>query len=97
MRPEFKFGNPELRFLPRREDAARLEMGMQEIGDIVESLNAGKYLGEFNDRGEPIDFVLVQKKGNRKLGLEDYRSLPIWSGEGLLTHLGHLADIEIDA
>ena len=54
VRPEFKFGNPELRFLPRREDAARLNMGMQEIGDIVESLNAGKYLGEFNDNGEPI-------------------------------------------
>ena len=97
VRPEFKFGNPELRFLPRREDAARLDMGMKEIGDIVESLNAGKYLGEFNDRGEPIDFVLVQKKGKRKLGLEDYRSLPIWVGEGLMTHLGHLADIKIDA
>ena len=97
VRPEFKFGNPELRFIPRREDAARLDMGMQEIGDIVESLNAGKYLGEFNDRGEPIDFVLVQKKGDRKLGLEDYRSLPVWTDEGLMTHLGHLADIKIDA
>ena len=97
VRPEFKFGNPELRFLPRRDDAARLNMGMQEIGDIVESLNAGKYLGEFNDNGEPIDFVLVQKKDDRKLGLEDYRSLPIWTEEKLMTHLGHLADIEIDA
>ncbi|MFT4579851.1 MAG: HAE1 family hydrophobic/amphiphilic exporter-1 [Nitrospinales bacterium] len=97
VRPEFKFGNPELRFLPRREDAARLNMGMQEIGDIIESLNAGKYLGEFNDRGEPIDFVLVQKKDNKKLGLEDYRSLPIWTDENLMTHLGHLADMKIDA
>ena len=97
VRPEFKFGNPELRFLPRREDAARLNMGMQEIGDIVESLNAGKYLGEFNDNGEPIDFVLVQKKDDHKLGLEDYRSLPVWTDENLMTHLGHLASIEIDA
>ncbi|MBC8285402.1 MAG: efflux RND transporter permease subunit, partial [Nitrospinae bacterium] len=97
VRPEFKFGNPELRFLPRREDAARLNMGMQEIGDIVESLNAGKYLGEFNDNGEPIDFVLVQKKDDHQLGLEDYRSLPIWTDENLMTHLGHLANIEIDA
>ncbi len=97
VRPEFKFGNPELRFLPRREQAARLDMGMQEIGDIVEALNAGKYLGEYNDRGEPIDFVLVQKKDTRKLGLQDYRSLPIWTGDDRMTHLGHLADIEIDA
>ena len=97
VRPEFKFGNPELRFLPRREDAARLNMGMQEIGDIVESLNAGKYLGEFNDNGEPIDFVLVQKKDDHKLGLEDYRSLPVWTDENLMTHLGHLTNIEIDA
>jgi len=97
VRPEFKFGNPELRFLPRRENAARLNMGMPEIGDIIESLNAGKYLGEFNDRGEPIDFVLVQKKDDQKLGLEDYRSLPVWTDENLMTHLGHLADIKIDA
>ena len=97
VRPEFKFGNPELRFVPRREDAARLDMGMNEIGDIIESLNAGKYLGEFNDQGEPIDFVLVQKKDGNKLGLEDYRSLPVWTDEGMMTHLGHLADIKIDA
>jgi HAE1 family hydrophobic/amphiphilic exporter-1 len=97
VRPEFKFGNPELRFIPKRENAARLDMGMQEIGDIIESLNAGKYLGEFNDLGEPIDFVLVQKKDNKKLGLEDYRSLPIWTDENLMTHLGHLADMKIDA
>jgi HAE1 family hydrophobic/amphiphilic exporter-1 len=97
VRPEFKFGNPELRFIPRREDAARLDMGMNEIGDIIESLNAGKYLGEFNDQGEPIDFILVQKKDANKLGLEDYRSLPVWTDEGMMTHLGHLVDIKIDA
>ena len=97
VRPEFKFGNPELRFIPKREDAARLDIGMREIGDIIESLNAGKYLGEFNDQGEPIDFVLVQKKDGNSLGLEDYRSLPIWTNEGMMTHLGHLVDVEIDA
>ncbi|MCH8158211.1 MAG: efflux RND transporter permease subunit, partial [Nitrospinae bacterium] len=97
VRPEFKFGNPELRFIPRREQAARLNMGMNEIGDIIESLNAGKYLGEFNDQGEPIDFVLVQRKTENKLGLNDYRSLPVWTESNRMTHLGHLADIEIDA
>jgi len=97
VRPEFKFGNPELRFIPRREQAARLDMGMDEIGTIVESLNAGKYLGEFNDQGEPIDFVFVQKKDKQKLSLQDYKDLPIWTDEGMMTHLGHLADIEISA
>ena len=97
VRPEFKFGNPELRFLPRREQAARLDMGMDEIGTIVESLNAGKYLGEFNDRGEPIDFVFVQKKDKRKLSLQDYKDMPIWTDEGMMTHLGNLADIEVSA
>ena len=96
VRPEFKFGNPELRFIPRRENSALLGMGMQEIGDIIESLNAGKYLGEFNDRGEPIDFVLVQKKDGNRLGLEDYRSLPLWTNQGMMTHLGHLVDVEIN-
>lgn len=97
VRPEFKFGNPELRFIPRREQAARLDMGMDEIGTIVESLNAGKYLGEFNDRGEPIDFVFVQKKDNRKLSLQDYRDMPVWTDDDMMTHLGNLADIEISA
>jgi len=97
VRPEFKFGNPELRFLPRREQSARLDMGMSETGNIIESLNAGKYLGEYNDRGEPIDFVFVQKKDQRKLSLQDYKDLPVWTEEGMMTHLGNLVDIEIDA
>jgi len=70
---------------------------MDEIGDIVESLNAGKYLGEFNEQGEPIDFVFVQKKDARKLSLQDYKDLPVWTGEGMMTHLGHLAEVEVDA
>lgn len=96
VRPEFKFGNPELRFIPRRENSALLGMGMQEIGDIIESLNAGKYLGEFNDRGKPIDFVLVQKKDKNRLGLEEYRSLPLWTSQGMMTHLGHLVNVKIN-
>lgn len=97
VRPEFKFGNPELRFIPRRENDARLKMGMPEIGDIIESLNAGKYLGEFNDQGELIDFVLVREK-TKPLGLNDYRNLPVWTSEKkTMTHLGHLVDVEIDA
>ena len=95
VRPEFKFGNPELRFTPKRENAARMNIGMPEIGEIVESLNAGTYLGEFNDQGELIDFTLVKKK-ELPLGLNDYRNLPIWTNKGLMTHLGHLANITID-
>ncbi|HIB43273.1 MAG TPA: efflux RND transporter permease subunit, partial [Nitrospina sp.] len=75
----------------------RLNMGMNEMGDIIESLNAGKYLGEYNDQGEPIDFILVQRKNGTKLGLNDYQDLPVWTDENKMTHLGHLADIEVDA
>ncbi len=96
VRPEFKFGNPELRFIPRRENDARLNMGIPEIGDIIESLNAGKYLGEFNDRGEPVDFIFVQRADN-KIGLNDYQSLPVWTGENVMTTLGHLASLEVAA
>ncbi|MDH5762155.1 MAG: efflux RND transporter permease subunit [Nitrospinota bacterium] len=94
VRPEFKLGNPELRFIPRRLNNARLKLGVPEIGDIIESLNAGKYLGEFNDQGEPIDFVLV-RADKEKLGLNDYKDLPVWTGEDMMTNLGYLADIEI--
>ena len=94
VRPDFKLGNPELRFIPRRLNNARLNMGVPEIGNIIESLNAGKYLGEFNDQGEPIDFVLV-RADSEKLGLNDYRDLPIWTNEKMMTNLGYLADVEI--
>jgi HAE1 family hydrophobic/amphiphilic exporter-1 len=94
VRPEFKLGNPELRFIPRRLNNARLEMGVPEIGDIIESLNAGKYLGEFNDRGKPIDFVLV-RADSEKLGLNDYKNLPVWTDEEMMTNLGYLVKTEI--
>ncbi len=94
VRPEFKLGNPELRFVPRRLNNARLKMGIPEIGDIIESLNAGKYLGEFNDRGEPIDFVLVRADAE-KLGLNDYKNLPIWTEENMMTNLGYLVETDI--
>ncbi len=95
VRPEFKFGNPELRFIPKRENAARLDVGMPELGEIVESLNAGTYLGEFNDQGDLIDFTFVRKK-ELPLNLDEYRNLPVWTKKGLTTHLGHLADISVD-
>ncbi|MEE8128608.1 MAG: efflux RND transporter permease subunit, partial [Nitrospinaceae bacterium] len=94
VRPEFKMRNPELRFIPRRLNNARLEMGVPEIGDIIESLNAGKYLGEFNDRGKPIDFVLV-RADSEKLGLNDYKNLPVWTDEKMMTNLGYLVKTEI--
>jgi len=94
VRPEFKLGNPELRFIPKRMNNARLKMGVPEIGDIIESLNAGKYLGEFNDRGEPIDFVLV-RADTKKLDLYDYKNLPVWTEEKMMTNLGYLVDTEI--
>ena len=94
VRPEFKMGNPELRFIPRRLNNARLKLGVPEIGDIIESLNAGKYLGEFNDRGEPIDFVLV-RADVEKLALSDYKNLPVWTDEKMMTNLGYLANVEI--
>ncbi len=94
VRPEFKLGNPELRFIPRRLNNARLDMGVPEIGDIVESLNAGKYLGEFNDRGEPIDFVLVRADAE-KLDLNDYKNLPVWTDEDMMTNLGYLVKTEV--
>ena len=97
VRPEFKFGNPELRFLPKRELDARLDLGVPEVGSVIEALNAGTYLGEFNDRGEPIDFVLVQKKDAQKMELQDYRDLPVWTPQGKMTHLGHLMNIETAA
>ena len=94
VRPEFKLGNPELRFIPRRVNSARLKLGVPEVGNIIESLNAGKYLGEFNDRGEPIDFVLV-RADSEKLSLTDYKDLPIWTDENMMTNLGYLVDTEI--
>jgi HAE1 family hydrophobic/amphiphilic exporter-1 len=69
-------------------------MGVPEIGDIIESLNAGKYLGEFNDRGKPIDFVLV-RADSEKLGLNDYKNLPVWTDEEMMTNLGYLVKTEI--
>lgn len=94
VRPEFKSGNPELRFIPRRLNNARLKIGVPEIGNIIESLNAGKYLGEFNDHGEPIDFVLV-RADTEKLGLNDYKNLPVWTDKKMMTNLGYLVDTEI--
>lgn len=94
VRPEFKVKNPELQFIPRRVNNARLKLGLPEIGDVIESLNAGKYLGEFNDQGEPIDFIFL-RQDDKKLALNDYKTLPIWTGEDMMTNLGYLTDVQI--
>lgn len=57
--PSLDLGSPELRVMPRREQAAALGLSPVDIGVAVDALVDGRIIGELSRKGEPrVDVVL---------------------------------------
>jgi len=94
--PSLDPGAPELHVIPKRKEAAQLQMGGAELGLVVDSLIDGAIIGEYTPIGQPkLDVVLRAVKDGRVL--PDARALlsaPVATPSGLTVPLGALADIE---
>jgi HAE1 family hydrophobic/amphiphilic exporter-1 len=63
VRSSFQSGSPEVRVELDRKRAAALNLRVAEAADFVESLVAGKRIGNFNDTGSQIDLTLYALSG----------------------------------
>ncbi|MBW2688182.1 MAG: efflux RND transporter permease subunit, partial [Deltaproteobacteria bacterium] len=61
-------GAPELHVIPRRKEAAQLQMGGAELGLVVDALIDGAIIGEYTPKGQPkLDVVLRAVTGDNQL------------------------------
>ncbi len=95
--PSLDPGAPELHVIPRRKEAARLQMGGAELGLVVDALIDGAIIGEYTPTGQPkLDVVLRAVTDGDRL-LPDAAALlsaPVATPSGLTVPLGALAEIE---
>ncbi|HET6416914.1 MAG TPA: efflux RND transporter permease subunit [Polyangiales bacterium] len=95
--PSLDPGAPELHVIPRRREAARLQMGGAELGLVVDALIDGAIIGEYTPTGQPkLDVVLRAVTDENRL-LPDAAALlsaPVATPSGLTVPLGALAEIE---
>jgi HAE1 family hydrophobic/amphiphilic exporter-1 len=95
--PSLDPGAPELHIIPRRKEAARLQMGGAELGLVVDALIDGAIIGEYTPKGQPkLDVVLRAVTVGDEL-LPDAAALlsaPVATPSGLTVPLGALAEIE---
>ena len=57
--PTLDPGAPELHVIPRRKEAAQLQMGGAELGLVVDALIDGAIIGEYTPKGSPkLDVVM---------------------------------------
>ncbi|MBW1833061.1 MAG: efflux RND transporter permease subunit, partial [Deltaproteobacteria bacterium] len=95
--PSLDPGAPELHIIPRRKEAARLQMGGAELGLVVDALIDGAIIGEYTPKGQPkLDVVLRAVTGGDEL-LPDAPALlsaPVATPSGRTVPLGALAEIE---
>ena len=95
--PSLDPGAPELHIIPRRKEAARLQMGGAELGLVVDALIDGAIIGEYTPKGQPkLDVVLRAVTEGEEL-LPDAPALlsaPVATPSGRTVPLGSLANIE---
>jgi HAE1 family hydrophobic/amphiphilic exporter-1 len=91
--PGLDLGAPELRVLPRREDAARLGLTGAEIGALVDVYVDGRIIGELGRDGRPnLRVVLNAEDG----GVRDPASLaaaPVATPTGQVVPLSAVAEV----
>ena len=95
--PSLDPGAPELHVIPRRKEAAQLQMGGAELGLVVDALIDGAIIGEYTPEGSPkLDVVLrAVTDGDRLLpDAPALLSAPVATPSGRTVPLGALADIE---
>ncbi|UCH30815.1 MAG: efflux RND transporter permease subunit [Myxococcales bacterium] len=95
--PSLDPGAPELHVVPRRKEAAQLQMGGAELGLVVDSLIDGAIIGEYTPTGQPkLDVVLraVTDEGRLLPDTTALLSAPVATPSGRTVPLGALAKIE---
>ena len=95
--PSLDPGAPELHVIPKRKEAAQLQMGGAELGLVVDALIDGAIIGEYTPKGQPkLDVVLRAVTDGDQL-LPDAHALlsaPVATPSGRTVPLGALARIE---
>jgi HAE1 family hydrophobic/amphiphilic exporter-1 len=95
--PSLDPGAPELHVVPRRKEAAQLQMGGAELGLVVDALIDGAIIGEYTPKGSPkLDVVLrAVTEGDQLLAdAPALLSAPVATPSGRVVPLGALAEIE---
>ena len=95
--PSLDPGAPELHVIPRRKEAAQLQMGGAELGLVVDALIDGAIIGEYTPKGQPkLDVVLRAVTEGDQLFADApaLLSAPVATPSGTTVPLGALADIE---
>ena len=95
--PSLDPGAPELHVIPRRREAAQLQMGGAELGLVVDALIDGAIIGEYTPKGSPkLDVVLrAVTEGDQLLAdAPALLSAPVATPSGRTVPLGALARIE---
>jgi HAE1 family hydrophobic/amphiphilic exporter-1 len=95
--PSLDPGAPELHVIPKRKEAAQLQMGGAELGLVVDVLIDGAIIGEYTPKGQPkLDVVLrAVTEGDRLLpDAPALLSAPVATPSGRTVPLGALAKIE---
>ncbi len=95
--PSLDPGAPELHVIPKRKEAAQLQMGGAELGLVVDALIDGAIIGEYTPEGSPkLDVVMrAVTDGDRLLpDAPALLSAPVATPSGRTVPLGALAEIE---
>jgi HAE1 family hydrophobic/amphiphilic exporter-1 len=95
--PTLDPGAPELHVIPRRKEAAQLQMGGAELGLVVDALIDGAIIGEYTPKGSPkLDVVMrAVTDGDRLLpDAPALLSAPVATPSGRTVPLGSLAEIQ---
>jgi hydrophobic/amphiphilic exporter-1 (mainly G- bacteria), HAE1 family len=94
--PSLDPGAPELRAIPRRDEAAALQLSAADLGLVVSSLVDGTFVGEYGEEGRPkVDVVMRAKDraGRELTSVAQLSVAPVATPSGHVVPLSALAEL----
>ncbi len=88
----FDMGRPEIRIIPDRAKAADLGLNVRDIGFIVESCINGAFVGEYKDKNQRIDLVIIVE-GTQQAAKNEIAQIPIRTPTGSIVPLASAVEI----
>ncbi len=89
-----ELGNPELQITFRRDQLARLGLGLFEVADTVRNKVQGEVATRFLEGDREID-ILVRSVGNDDASLSDVESMIVSQRDGVPIYLKSVADVRV--
>lgn len=90
---DYRYGQPEIQIVPRREEAQKRQVSVEEIGKVINAMVGGLKTGKFTESGHRNDIRVRLEESERQSG-KDIEKLYVRNQRGELVKLNEVVEVK---